>query len=323
MKRLLPLGMALTCAMLVPQAWGNNCDQRPACLERCAKELAEREDTDYICQGENKNCKNRCEGNHEARISRRGKKISDYARDCIWANYPEMQGAIDLINDKVFSGLIDYAMYPNQGYSSPRGIPTSIEKIPRTDMGTAHYWLLLKIYDIGYNYLADETGDPGAGVPPPPYPPSPVWFFAKGLRKNNPDSESDLLKALYIAALGDPKWAEPVINGTFMDVPGVREKVTEWKEKHNFAPYSHEMNHFLAYNLNLLRKADFRDKELVELSLLALRDLFNNGHEKENVYSRIVEDCADRGKLAGYIIITRDGSSWTTTYPVTRIFRQR
>lgn len=92
-------------------------------------------------------------------------------------------------------------------------------------MGSPHYWLLLKIYeDDDYNFFATDVGDPGLGVPPPPYPPSGVWFFAKGLRDNNPDSEADLLKALYIAALGDPKWAEPIINGTFMDVPGVREK---------------------------------------------------------------------------------------------------
>ena len=40
------------------------------------------------------------------------KRISDEARNRIWANYPEMQGAIDLINRGAFEGLIDYANVP-------------------------------------------------------------------------------------------------------------------------------------------------------------------------------------------------------------------
>ena len=312
MKRLLPLGLALACAFAVPQAQGNNCNRLQPCLERCAKDLADCQDTDYICKGENTNCKKSCQGQHQARISTRGKKISQYARDCIWANYPEMQGAIDLINrnyaddESVDDVLIDYAMYPDQGYYSPRGISTSIDKISSGDMDTPHYWLLLKIHTDDYNFFADADGDPGLDVPPPPSPPSGVWFFAKGLRDNNPDSESDLLKALYIAAVGDPQPVEPIINGTFMDVPGVREKVREWKEKYNFAPHSDEGNHLLAYNVNILRKADFRDKELVELSLAMLDEFFRDFNfadyaEKEQIYGAdIVWDLLKKKKLAGY-----------------------
>ena len=322
MKRLLPLGLALACTFAVPQAQGNNCNRLQPCLERCAKDLADCQDTDYICKGENTNCKKSCQGQHQARISTSGKTISDYARDCIWANYPEMQGAIDLINDDVFEGLIDYAMYPSQEYSDPRGIPTSIRKIPREDMGTPHYWLLLKIYEDNYNYYADEGGNPGMGVPPPPYPPSGVWFFAKGLRENNPDSESDLLKALYIAAVGDPQPVEPIINGTFMDVPGVREKVREW-EKNNFAPHSDEGNHLLAYHVNILRKADFRDKELVELSLAMLDDYFSDINfadaEKRRLYGAdIIVDLMYKKKSAGYHIDYPAGGTFREPLKIVR-----
>ena len=93
MKRLLPLGLALACAFVVPQAQGNNCNRLQPCLERCAKELADCQDTDYICKGENTNCKEELPGaTSSAHLHERGKKISDYARDCIWANYPGNAG---------------------------------------------------------------------------------------------------------------------------------------------------------------------------------------------------------------------------------------
>ena len=320
MNRLLPLCLVLACALPAAQAQDNNCNRLQPCLDRCAKELADCQDTDYICKGENTNCKKSCQGQHQARISTRGKTISQYARDCIWANYPEMQGAIDLINDDVFEGLIDYAMYPSQGYSDPRGIPTSIRKIPREDMGTPHYWLLLKIYEDNYNYYADESGNPGMGVPPPPYPPSGVWFFAKGLRENNPDSESDLLKALYIAAVGDPAPVEAIIDGTFMNVPGVREKVREWREKNQLSSNLDEEEHLLlAYNLNILRKANFRDKELVELSLLALEDFYDeiSAPSKSDIYgAETIADLTRRDKLQRYSIIKRTGARSVVTNPL-------
>ena len=167
-------------------------------------------------------------------------------------------------------------MYPDQGYYSPRGIPTSIDKIPTSDMDTPHYWLLLKIWGNGYNLTFDgrrSLDGSNSGVPTLP-PGTGEWYFARGLKSRSSTNESDLLKALYIAAVGDPAPVEPIINGTFMDAPGVREKVREWKEKYNFAPHSDEGNHLLAYNVNILRKADFRDKELVELSLAMLDELF-------------------------------------------------
>ena len=88
MKRLPLLCLFLAGAFPVPQAWGNNCDRLQQCLERCAKERAECQDTDYLCKLENTLCKEQCQERHKARISTKGKKISEYARDCIWANYP-------------------------------------------------------------------------------------------------------------------------------------------------------------------------------------------------------------------------------------------
>ncbi len=262
-------------------------------------------------------------------FAQRRKKISDEARNRIWANYPEMQGAIDLINDNYVNDesvddvLIDYAMYPDQGYYSPRGIPTSIDKISSEDMDTPHYWLLLKIHaDDDYNFFADEDGDPGLDVPPPPSPPSGVWYFARGLRDNSPDNESDLLKSLYVGATGSPQGAEPIINGTFMNASGVREKVREWKEKYDFAPFSDEGNHLLAYNVNILRNVDFRDKELVELSLLTLADFYDrtNSPERRSLYRAwVIEDLTEKGKLPEYSIIERDGSIYVVRDPLPRL----
>ena len=321
MKRLLPLGLALACTFAVPQAQGNNCNRLQPCLERCAKELADCQDTDYICKGENTNCKKSCQGQHQARISTSGKKISDYARDCIWANYPEMQGAIDLINrnyeddESVDDVLIDYAMYPDQGYYSPRGIPTSIDKIPTSDMDTPHYWLLLKIYNTDdYNVFADADGNPGLSVPPPPYPPSGVWFFAKGLRENNPDSESDLLKALYIGATGSPQGAEPIINGTFAQVPGVRERAEEWRRRSpNPNAWSDEGANHYAYLLMTLvdTNEEFKDRGLVELSLGILPEFYADtigpNNEKGLIYmAGIAFALTTKDRLAGYHIVNEN-----------------
>ena len=69
-------------------------------------------------------------------------RVPSRARDTIWADYPEMQGAIDLMNGGAFSGLIDYAMFPSQGYLDPRGIATSsVRKIiwAGTSNGTMQY----------------------------------------------------------------------------------------------------------------------------------------------------------------------------------------
>ena len=204
--------------------------------------------------------------------------ISDEARNRIWANYPEMQGAIDLINRGAFGGLIDYALYPNQGYSDPRGIPTSVRKIPRDDMDTPHYWLLLKIHEgRAYNLIANEFGDPGLGIPPPPYPPSGVWYFARGLRTGSPDNESDLLKALYIGATGSPQGAEPIINRTFMNVPGVEERAEEWRRSSpNPNALSDEgANHFAYLLMTLVdTNEEFIDRELVDLSLGILPEFY-------------------------------------------------
>ncbi len=251
-------------------------------------------------------------------FAQRRKRISDEARNRIWKNYPQMQGAIDLINRGAFEGLIDYALYPNQGYYDPRGIPTSVRKIPRGDMDTPHYWLLLKILEgDGYNIFADNNGEPFLGVPPPPSPPSGVWYFARGLRTGSPDNESNLLKALYIGATGSPDGAEPIINGTFMNVSGVREKVREWREEYDFAPHSDEGNHLLAYNLNILREAifpnteHFKGRELVELSLLGLEDFYDEVYspEKSNIYGgRIVGDLTKKDKLPGYFMIDEAGA---------------
>ena len=140
-------------------------------------------------------------------------------------------------------------------------------------MWTPQYWLLLKIYEgDDYNIFADEFGNPGLGVPPPPPSPLAGWYFARGLRDNSPDNESDLLKALYIAATGSPEGAEPIINGTFMDVPGVRERVREWK-RNGQTVHSDEGEYLVAYSLNILREANFRDCELVELSLGVLGEM--------------------------------------------------
>ena len=309
MKRLLPLGLALACTFAVPQAQGNNCNRLQPCLDRCAKELADCQDTDYLCNIENTHCKERCQEQHEARISMKGKKISHYARDCIWANYPEMQGAINLINRKADYGLIDYAMYPNQEISNPRNIPVTTKKIPKNDMDTPHYWLLLRICYPGtrtYKLIFEGSHD-HLGIPTP-IPGTGVWYFARGLKSRSPDNESDLLKALYIAAVGDPQPVEPIINGTFMDVPGVREKVREWKEKGltDHLDQSDEWIHLLAYHRNILTKADFRDKELVELSLGMLMESFRDhsfaDEEKNHIYWQIVSKLLRMKKLSGYDI---------------------
>ena len=265
-------------------------------------------------------------------FAQRRKKISDEARNRIWANYPEMQGAIDLINDNYVNDesvddvLIDYAMYPDQGYYSPRGIPTSIDKISSEDMDTPHYWLLLKIHaDDDYNFFADEDGDPGLDVPPPPSPPSGVWYFARGLRDNSPDNESDLLKALYIGATGSPDGAEPIINGTFMNVPGVTERAEEWRRSSpNPNAFSDEgANHFAYLLMTLVDiNEEFIDRELVDLSLGILPEFYADtigpNSEREVIYrGGIAPRLTREDRLAGYHILNEN----IINFPLNPLFR--
>ncbi len=251
-------------------------------------------------------------------FAQRRKKISDEARDRIWKNYPEMRDVINMINAGKGRNHLDYALFPNQEISNLRNLPIMTDKIPKDDMGTPQYWLLVRIDNPGtrsYNLLFDGRHD-HLGVPPLS-PHTGVWYFARSLKSRSSTNESDLLKALYIGATGSPQGAEPIINGTFMNVSGVREKVREWREEYDFAPHSDEGNHLLAYNLNILREAifpnteHFKGRELVELSLLALEDFYDEVYspEKSNIYGgRIVGDLTKKDKLPGYFMIDEAGA---------------
>ena len=247
MKKILPFCLALTCAFSATPAQGNGCvDRLQPCLDRCAEQLADCQDTDYICNLQNTHCKNSCEGEHQARISTRGKKISEYARDCIWVNYPKMQDAIDLINAGVFSGLIDYALYPRQGYSSPRGIPTSVDKIAKSDMDTPEYFLLLKIWDPESYIFRPGPDVFGSRGVPSPLPGTGEWYFAKGLKFDSSTNENDLLNAFYIGAVGDPAGAEPIIDGSYLKLRPVRRRVMQMMQRGG-VPKGREPVYKLAY----------------------------------------------------------------------------
>ena len=246
------------------------------------------------------------------------KLISDEARDRIWANYPEMQDVVDLINEdenlrgtgRTMSQFIQYALYPDQGISNRDNIAITTRKVPIEDMDTPHYWLLLKIYPRNvFNNSADDNGNPGVGVPPPPSPPSGVWYFARGLRDDSPDNESDLLKALYIGATGSPEGAEPIINGTFAEVPGVRERAEEWRRSSpNPDALSEEGANYYAYLLLTLvdTNEEFINRELVDLSLGMLPEFYNdiggnNSEEKELIYrGGVASSLTEADRLAGF-----------------------
>ena len=255
------------------------------CMNDSAAMHAACTDSDYRCNEARITREYDCKRAEEGRSARDSQlKISERARDTIWANYPEMRDVIDLINEdetlrgtgRTMSEFIKYELYPNRGISNRNNIKITTRKVPREDMRTPQYWLLLKIWGDGYNLTFDgerSLDDSNAGVPTLP-PNTGVWYFARGLRSRSPDNESDFLKAWYIGATGSPEGAEAIINGTFMDVPGVWQRVRGWSEEFNFAPFSDEGNHLLAYNINILREANFRGCELVELSL-GMLDMFS------------------------------------------------
>ena len=299
------------------------------CMNDSAAKLAACTDSDYRCNEARVIREYDCKA-AEGRRSARKLKISERARNTIWANYPEMQGAIDLINEdenlrgtgRTMSQFIEYALYPNQGISNRNNIAITTRKVPREDMRTPQYWLLLKIYrGRAYNLIA------GRGVPPPPPSPLAGWYFARGLRDNSPDNESDLLKALYIAATGSPEGAEPIINGTFMDVPGVRERAEVWR-RNSPRPdaLSQEGAYHLAYLLMTLvdRDEEFGDAELVDLSLGMLPEYYldrrrQKSEEMNSIYKGGVASRLVRaGKLACYHYRTNN----MTSFPLNPDFRR-
>ena len=192
-----------------------------ACLAGCAAERTACADSDYRCNEARTFCEFDCGGARDAYDARNARlKISDRARDTIWADYPAMQGAVYLINQDN-GRMAEYALFPSQGYSSPRNIPTSVDKIRTARMRTPQYWLLLRIYRGSTNGFADARSD--RGVPPLP-PGTGVWYFARGLM-TGVDNEEDLVRALYMGARGDPGGAEPILSGAYMEMPAVRNRV--------------------------------------------------------------------------------------------------
>ena len=285
-----------------------------ACMDDCATKRAGCRDTRYKCEEERKFCEYDCRGTDRGESG----KISHRARTTIWANYPEMLDVVDLIN----SGnrrMYEHAMYPAQGYSSPRGIPTSTKKIPRADRRTPQYWLLLKAADVAmnhvsYNSLSDENG--GYGVQPPP-PDTGVWYFSRGLRITTErryigvaryyrlvdswqaENEFDLLRALYMGTTGDPGGAEAIIDGSYLKMPSVRRRLMQMMDGADL-PKGREATYKLAYLYETLCRQcipgayapDFQteDRNLVELAAGALSKF--NKHPYHILYENLAgADC--------------------------------
>ena len=285
-----------------------------ACMDDCATKRAGCKDTRYKCEEARKFCEYDCRGNGKGESG----KISHRARNTIWANYPEMLDAIDLINAGN-NRMVSYALYPSEGYYSPRGIPTSVRKVPREDRRTPQYWLLLKLVDVALNYvnynsLADENG--GEGIRPLP-PNTGVWYFSRGLRikteKDNigvanyyryvdswqAENEFDLLRALYMGASGDPGGAEAIIDGSYLKMPSVRRRLMQMMGGEGM-PRGREAVYKLAYLYETLcpqcapgtYAPDFQteDRNLVELAAGALSKF--NRHPYRVLYENLAgADC--------------------------------
>lgn len=297
-----PFLLALAILSILPmQANGGCTDSLRQCLDGCARGLADCRNTNYLCAVHNTNCKSKCEVQQRNFVRVGGhKKISDYARESIWSGYPEMKRAIDLINNDIDSGLIDYALFPLQEYYHTRGTPTSIRKIPRDDMGTPQYWLLLKIY--GYDYdsyfhgTAYGTSDKrNRGVPTLP-PGIGEWYFARGLTHRSSTNEGDLLGALYIGAVGDPRGAAPIGDGSYLTMPAVRDRVRKMLERGMHLPKRRKEAYKLGYIYETLcpqcaprlPRRDFRarDGNLVDLSLGVLSRVV--GKPYDTLYENVV-----------------------------------
>ena len=266
------------------------------CMDGCATERANCKDTRYKCEEARKFCEFACKGKGNGD----GGKISHRARTTIWSDYPEMLFVIDVTNSGRRAWRFDYAMYPSEGYYSPKGIPTSIRKVPRAHMRTPQYWLLLKAADaawgnpIGYTSLSEMNGS--RDIPPLP-PDTGVWYFSRGLRTKVekdyigvanyyrwverwlPESEWDLLRALYMGATGDSGGAEAIIDGSYLKMSAVRRRVMQLMQTGG-VPQGREAVYKLAYLYETLcRECEpgryapnfhTEDRNLVELAAGAL-----------------------------------------------------
>lgn len=268
-----------------------------------------------------------------------GDVIPHCARDTIWDGLPRMQAAIDLINDQRSRNYTDYVMFPNSEFGDIYNRGTTLRKIPREDMATPQYWLLLKKYtgrmylgtgpeefgggreavSISYDryFAAGErlredptlikyTGLHHAGIPPLA-PNTGLWHFARSLMVTNEEAEADLLKALFIGATGSPDGAQAIIDSSFRDMPNVRAKVREWEKDHDFAPYSDEGNLLAGYvTLALLgedeRRKTLEDRNLFELTLGMLSDFYQDigSYEESAIYGGNLPATLNARGLASY-----------------------
>ena len=308
-------------------------------LKRCMDEVAAKRaactDSDYRCNEAKIYGEQDCRTADDRRADRsRGWKIPARARDTIWAGYPEMQEAIDLINRGAFIGLTTYALFPDQGYSDPRNIPTSVKKIRRSEMRTPEYWLLLRLY--GYTELSAngwlgwiseysyKGGDRGIPILPSG---TGVSYFAKGLAYASktqgrgygrgyreetviipsPDAEADLLKALYMGARGAPEGADAIVNGSYLGMPTVRTRVMQLLRGEG-KPGGREESYKLAYLYETLcpqcgpgvYQADFHteDRALVKLAAGALSSIV--GTPYQTLYENLAgSDCEFPVSLGG------------------------
>ena len=170
-----------------------------ACLAGCAAERTACADSDYRCNEARTFCEFDCGAPGTLRrAQRQAQDLRPRARDTIWADYPAMQGAVYLINQDN-GRMAEYALFPSQGYSSPRNIPTSVDKIRTARDADAPILASVENLPGSTNGFADARSD--RGVPPLP-PGTGVWYFARGLM-TGVDNEEDLVRALYMGARGD------------------------------------------------------------------------------------------------------------------------
>lgn len=166
------------------------------------------------------------------------------------------------------------------------------------------YWLENRMLTIANkkSYIQTLFPQNSVGVTPPQQG-SGIWHYALSLGDNhekeyfknrylektpwfNWTTEHHLLAALFGGITGNPDDAVPLINGSYRNMPEVKQKVNKWKVHPILSQYSEDSLSTAAYIINTASpNINISDKELTALTLGALSVFYNarKDYSKSNI----------------------------------------
>lgn len=155
-------------------------------------------------------------------------------------------------------------------------------KANKEDMNKIQYWVLEKIKTRN---IDSEFLKGGLGIIPPNHDKNPaLWHAVRAMTNLAPqEREADLLKSLYIYATGNENGALPLLNGSFMELEEVQNRIPKYKKL--FPERTKEELGETAYLIITLKNTSFQSPNDVAIVLNLISNFYyNSNREKYDIY---------------------------------------